>query len=157
MNQPARKHTSTDATDATRCQHRTPAGRRCRSSRSSAASGFCARHSAIEKQRHSADLSADLTAVGDTIQSPEAVNQSLAELYTLLAKNRVSPRRAAVLAYISSLQLRTLSATNREKSLRDEVRKKQPPRIIWDIPGPPHEKFADPVGYDAAQRARSSP
>jgi hypothetical protein len=140
MTQLSKNHARTEAADAARCQHRTPAGRRCRSSRSSAASGFCARHSAMQKQRHAADLSADLTAVGDTIQSPEAVNQSLAELYTLLAKNRVSPRRAAVLAYISSLQLRTLSATNREKSLRDEVRKKQPPRIIWDMPCPPYER-----------------
>lgn len=44
-------------------------------------------------------LARNLTAQG--------VNFSLAALYELLAKNRISARRAAVLAYISSLILRT--------------------------------------------------
>ena len=42
------------------------------------------------------------------LQSVEGVHDSLAELYVLLAQDRVSPRRAAVLAYLSSLLLRTL-------------------------------------------------
>ena len=118
-----------------RCRHRTSSGRQCRSRVSGAASRFCPRHSAIQKQRHSADLTAALAA-GDenTFQSAEGINRSLAELFTLLAKDRVSPRRAAVLAYIGSLLLRTLPAI--EKELAADDPKNAAPTIIWDIPGP---------------------
>ena len=58
------------------------------------------------------DIAADLTArlkdIRASMQSTEGVHNSLAELYVLLAQDRVSPRRAAVLAYLSSLLLRTL-------------------------------------------------
>lgn len=123
---------------ALRCQHRTPAGRQCRARSSGAASRLCAAHSAVEKQLDSADLAVALDASGDTFQSAEGINRSLSELFALLAKNRVSPRRAAVLAYIGSLLLRTLPAI--EKELNPEDPKKSAPTIIWDLPCPPHEQ-----------------
>jgi hypothetical protein len=49
-------------------------------------------------------------------------------------------------AYICQLLLNSLGAINREESLRLEESRvqasnaaKRPPRIIWDIPGPPYE------------------
>ena len=128
---------TTTANDTSRCQHRTPSGRQCRFRTSGGASPFCTRHSAFKKLRHSADLAAVLAA-GDekTFQSAEGINHSLAELFTLLAKDRVSPRRAAVLAYIGSLLLRTVSAMEKDAA---QDPKKTSPRIIWDIPAPIHE------------------
>ena len=129
---------TTTANDASRCQHRTPSGRQCRFRTSGAASRFCPRHNAIKKLRHSADLAAVLAA-GDenTFQSAEGINHSLAELFTLLAKDRVSPRRAAVLAYIGSLLLRTLPAIEKETAAAP---KNGPVKVIWDLPCPAHER-----------------
>lgn len=96
----------------TRCRHRTPTGRRCLAPRSSPGFPFCARHRAKQEKLRSSDLAADLTAgfadIRASLQSVEGIHDSLAELYVLLAQDRVSPRRAAVLAYLSSLLLRTL-------------------------------------------------
>jgi hypothetical protein len=91
------------------CCHLSPTGRRCRAARSSPTSCLCPRHRNMEQSARSADLSPDLAArltdIRESLQSVEGVRDSLAELYVLLAQNRVSPRRAAVLAHISNLLL----------------------------------------------------
>ncbi|HMD07142.1 MAG TPA: hypothetical protein VKH63_06370 [Candidatus Acidoferrum sp.] len=48
--------------------------------------------------------------MASSIQTAQGINNSLGTLYKLLAAGYLSPRRAAVLAFINSLQLRTLSA-----------------------------------------------
>ncbi|MGB2590334.1 MAG: hypothetical protein WBG02_03250 [Candidatus Acidiferrum sp.] len=53
----------------------------------------------------------------------------LAKLAQLVVKDRVSTRRAAVLAYITSQLLRTLSAIHREEDSAG-------PQIIFDAPRP---------------------
>src|SRR5215831_14116207 len=47
-------------------------------------------------------------------RTPVAINRSLGELYKLLARDEIAPRRAAVMAYTCSLLLRTLPALDRE-------------------------------------------
>ena len=47
-------------------------------------------------------------------QNAQGINHSLRALYALLAQDRISPRRAAVLAYITSLLLRTLPAIDND-------------------------------------------
>jgi hypothetical protein len=49
-------------------------------------------------------------------QTAQGINHSLHSLYELLAQNRISPRRAAVLAYVSSLLLRTLPQIDADKA-----------------------------------------
>ena len=126
-----------------RCQHRTPTGRQCRGRTSGAASRLCPRHASAENDssRHLADLTAAL-ALGEqhenAFRSAEGLNRSFANLYTLLAEDRVSPRRAAVLAYIGSLLLRTLPAMEKESAPKDP--KNRPVKIIWDIPRPAREQ-----------------
>jgi hypothetical protein len=96
----------------------------------------------LRKHRHAADLSVVLAAGREkTFQSAEGINRSLAELFTLLAKDRVSPRRAAVLAYIGSLLLRTLPAIEKEHAPADP--KNSRPTIIWDLPRPSHERVPE--------------
>jgi hypothetical protein len=60
----------------------------------------------------------------------------------LLAQNRISARRAAVLAYITNQLLRTLSAMEKETAAEDP--KNAPVQIIWDLPCPPHEQRDQP-------------
>ncbi len=91
-----------------RCAHRTPGGRQCRLPVSDARSGFCPQHRAAQQQIEAADHYLHLTTNYHDFQTAQGINHSLHNLYQLLAQNRISPRRAAVLAYINSLLLRTL-------------------------------------------------
>ena len=126
------------------CQHRGTAGRCCRMPVSDPASGFCFRHAAEQKkQNDAADLSAALTGNSEEFRTVEGINQSLGELYKLLAQDRISPRRAAVLAYISNLLLRTVNVMNGEDS------QEEPLRINFDgLPRPIRD--AEPQQSDLA-------
>ena len=125
---------SSSQKDAGRCSHRTPSGRRCRGEVSNAASGLCPRHNAAQKQRRSMDLAELLTLARETFVSAAGINHSLSRIFTLLAEDRVSPRRAAVLAYIGSLALRSLPAMERE--MAGHAPPKLPPKIILDFSKP---------------------
>ncbi len=123
---------SEGAKGAAHCAHRTPSGRRCRLPISDFDTGLCLNHALRHKKdRDLADLASALTGKSEEFQTAAGINRSLSELYTLLAQNRISPRRAAVLAYISNLLLRTLPAIEKENDPdADDV------RIVWDIPRP---------------------
>jgi len=69
------------------------------------------------------------------------------------------PRRDAVTLDICQLLLNSLGAINREECMRLEESRfqalqaqKRPPRIIWDIPGPPYEP-PDPLEAALAKKA----
>ena len=96
-----------------RCQHRTSTGRQCASLAANKVSGLCKRHASIEEAN--ADVSAPLTRQACRFQNAQGINHSLSALYMLLAQDRISPRRAAVLAYISSLLLRSLDAIDNDR------------------------------------------
>ena len=115
------------------CQHRTASGRRCRMAVSEPDSRLCFRHAADQKKdRDLAALAATLTGDAEGFNTPEGINHSLGKLYKLLADNKISSRRAAVLAYISNLLLRTLVVIDhRDKSEGEDER-----QIIIDIPRP---------------------
>jgi len=93
------------------CQHRTPSGRRCRMAVSEPGSRLCSRHAAErQKELDEADLSASLIGGIQEFRSAADINHSLGELYKLQARNKITPRRAAVMAYTCNLLLRTLPA-----------------------------------------------
>jgi len=92
-----------------RCQYRNATGRQCASLAGDRTSGLCLRHAA-NAPASSPDFREALTRDAYDFQRPQGVNNSLGVLYNLLAEGRISPRRASVLAYISSLLLRTLPA-----------------------------------------------
>lgn len=127
---------------AARCLHRTPAGRRCRSEASSESVGLCKRHAASRERQIAGVLTAALAGDGRTFLSAKGINHSLMQLHTLLVKDMISPRRAAVLAYISSLLLRTLPAIEDESKVPGPG--KRPLKIIFDLPHPPYEDEPPP-------------
>ena len=93
-----------------RCQHRSLKGR-CRQLATGPAATLCFDHARAEQQaKNDFTLLAPLVRQTEDFQSAEAVNETLGALHNLLAEGRISPRRASVLAYISSLLLRTLPA-----------------------------------------------
>jgi hypothetical protein len=91
-----------------RCTHHTASGRRCRLSVSDAHSSLCRQHRAEQIQEQSADHHLVLLRNFEDFQTAQGINYSLKHLYELLAQNRISPRRAAVLSHICGLLLRTL-------------------------------------------------
>ncbi len=93
-----------------RCAHRSSGGRRCRLSVSDPRSVFCAQHRSEQLEEEAADHFDLLSQNSQGFQTAQGINHSLHNLYTLLAENRISPRRAAVLSHICGLLLRTLPA-----------------------------------------------
>jgi hypothetical protein len=124
--------------NTSRCTHRSASGSRCRAIPSSG-SPLCAVHAKADAVRCEADdLTATLTGGLDEFTSATPINQFLSRLLLLLAQDRISPRRGAVMAYTANLLLRTLPAMEHENTPPDQ--KKLRPCIIWDLPGPAHER-----------------
>jgi hypothetical protein len=120
--------------DLPRCQHRTCTGRRCRQSVSDSATGLCSKHSNARHNYHDSATTAFLTDGLTEFKSPESINEFLSRLLLALAEERIAPRRAAVLAYITNQLLHSQRAIERNalaQSGQDES-----PEIIIDLPRP---------------------
>src|SRR2546427_9708709 len=68
------------------------------------------------------------------------INHSLGELYKLQARNKITPRRAAVMAYTCNLLLRTLPAIYAEEGAAQD----DGPMVIPDLPRPAYEESSGP-------------
>jgi hypothetical protein len=135
------------------CQQRTPSGRRCRMAVSDPDSGLCARHAAqLQRDLDQVDLAAHLLGDIQEFRSAADINHSLGELYKLQARNKITPRRAAVMAYTGNLLLRTLPAIARDNGLEPQPQKKELILDYSDWPDsrtgsdpldnlPPHPKY----------------
>lgn len=99
----------------THCRHRVRTGAYCRLPVSDPKTGLCFRHASLRLQEvDSGDLSEELVCGIKDFHSAVDINHVLGELYKLLAANKISPRRGAVMAYTCSLLLRTLPAVDEE-------------------------------------------
>ena len=127
-------------TASPRCQHRSLKGR-CRQLATGPASTLCFDHARAEQQaKNDFTLLAPLVRKCEEFQSAEALNETLGALHNLLAEGRISPRRAAVIAYVDSLILRTLPAMAKENGATS---------IIFDMPGPDRDRpQSDPPDRD---------
>src|SRR6267378_3144244 len=99
-----------------RCAHRSSGGRRCRRSVSDPRSVFCPQHRSEQLEEEAADHFSYLSRNFQCFQTAQGINHSLHNLYALLAQNRISPRRAAVLSHICGLLLRTLPQIDADKA-----------------------------------------
>ena len=145
MNQ---KHANSNSTNVSslphvspegRCHHRFINGTRCRLLVPNAESLFCRTHAHLPEHEHApVDLSATLTAGLTEFKSAVPINEFLSRLLLLEAEGRISPRRAAVMAYTCNLILRTLHAI--DKGLHPEDQDER--QIIIDLPRPRRD---DPV------------
>jgi hypothetical protein len=131
--------TASPAHEPSRCARRFSNGKRCRLF-PRPDSAFCARHAAIGE---ASDLAATLTAGLDQFTSAEPINRFLSRLLLLLAQDRISPRRAAVMAYTANLLLRSVSAMGQEAAAAQNPPKRQV-QVIWNLPCPPREREGMP-------------
>ncbi len=116
----------------TTCHHLYPSGRRCRYVLAPD-SLFCIHHidsgfGAIPD----VDLSRHFGTEPLNFKSACEVNDFLCSLARLMIENCISARRASVLAYIASLELRNLPAIDHELGTGDDF----PSRIVFDRPEP---------------------
>ncbi len=127
-------------TPTSRCPYLYPNGKRCSLPGLPVHSGFCLRHSQaiaptaipVPVYNDSEDLSADLLPDLSEFNSGVDINKFLARLLRLVTKGSISPRRAAVLAYITNQLLHSHRAIARETNPGDD----EPQRIIIDMPRP---------------------
>jgi hypothetical protein len=111
-----------------RCRHFTSTGRRCRLAVLDPASGLCFRHVGLQFQASDEDLSPAFLGLLSGFQSASQIHAFLTQVTVLLVQNRVSTRRAAILAYLGQILLRTLPAIEHELDPSD-----QDEEIIIDI------------------------
>jgi hypothetical protein len=119
--------------DGPRCQHHYKNGKRCRLSGSEPQFGLCPSHfrqriaAGLPPTDDSSDLSTELLRSIE-FSSAEDLRAFLTRLLIQMAKGRVSPRRASVLAYITTQLLHTHVAAEKESD--------QPQPFIFDLPRP---------------------
>jgi hypothetical protein len=113
--------------DSSRCRYRSSNGKRCRLPGLESQSGLCSRHflPTVATVPHSPGDSADLSpAFPDLLSgfhSAVSIHAFLTQVTVLLVQNRVSTRRAAILAYLGQILLRNLSAINHEQKDKDKA------------------------------------
>ena len=138
----------TEADETALCRHVDARGHRCRMLVMSPTATLCSHHAQrrLQTQRGSETAAAELLACVSDFGDAASVNRFLGNLVKQVTLRRIPRRDAITLAYICQLLLNSLGAINREDSLRLEESRlqalnaaKRPPKIIWDIPGPPYE------------------
>jgi hypothetical protein len=110
---------NSDAKDANRCSFRFPNGSRCRLSVLDTSTHLCFNHAKLQlQQRDLANLLDELfpglpgNELPDLTQASQ-LNLLLSRIVVLLAEGRISPRRAAVMTFASSLLLRSVVVMDR--------------------------------------------
>ncbi len=106
------------AEPANHCFHSTSDGRQCRMPRWEAHASLCLFHARQEQQLMDLDrVSTEFRSLPGEFKTDADLNSALARLLNLVAHDRVPPRRAATLAYIGHLLLRTLPGVRQEETL----------------------------------------
>jgi hypothetical protein len=124
-----------------RCSYHSPRGSHCHSRVSYPTARLCPRHARTKDYRNpdpslASELLGDLTE----FQSAGEVNQFLSRLLLLLAQDRLSPRRGAVMAYTCNLLLRSLHAIDIENKIAADA----PQQVIFDLVRPKRDDDPPP-------------
>jgi hypothetical protein len=135
-----------------RCRARRRDGRHCRLFAQDPATGLCARHAAYaetlpDELLDTTDLSKQLLVVNEGgYCSADSINAILSNVIELLAKGRISPRRASVITFALSLLLRSVVVVDRKIANTS-------PQFIFDAPRPNR----DPVQPETSAAPGTSP
>lgn len=137
-----------------RCYHFTPTGRRCRSGIRDEGGLYCPRHT-DDLSIRAGDFSELLTEQAGRFDA-QGIHGSLAMLYHVAASGDISPRRAAVLTYMSSLMLRTLpmieiNLQNQCAEMKARIASAHPGAVIRSSVDPASNSitidFDPPIGF----------
>jgi hypothetical protein len=142
--------------DRQRCHARNRDRSHCRLNATDPLTGLCTRHANranADRLDDSIDLSSEILEIEQgSYGSTDNINAILSNLVVLVAKGRISTRRAAVITYALSLMLRSVVTMNREAA-------NTPPQIIFDVPRPDRSEDtpASKTGNDSAAQTPASP
>ena len=122
-----------------RCRARRRDHRQCRLFAQDPVTGLCARHATYAETPpgellDTTDLSKQLLVVNEGgFSSFDSINAILSNVVELLAKGRISPRRAAVITFALSLMLRSVVVMDRRfANSPSEINLDNAPRPIRD-------------------------
>lgn len=133
-----------------RCRARRRDRKQCRLFAQDPATGLCARHAAYaeanpDELQDTTDLSKQLLVVNEGgYCTAESINAILSNVVELLAKGRISPRRASVITFALSLMLRSVIVQDRQ--IADA-----PPQINWGSYRP-HSSEDEPAACTPAHQ-----
>ncbi|HEY4261953.1 MAG TPA: hypothetical protein VGM98_17410, partial [Schlesneria sp.] len=122
--QPLKESTASPRLTATRCQARNRNGSRCRLRAQHPGSPLCRRHAAragtfADTLDDSLDVSVEVFASQEgSYDTTETINAILSNVVELLARGRISTRRASVVTYALSLMLRSVTVADRQALMR---------------------------------------
>lgn len=105
------QHQSQTSKDANRCTFVYANHGRCRRPAQDPQSGLCAQHASAKQPRDTDNLCEDLFGEAHPtklpkLHTPEEISDFLTNVIVLFAEGRITPRRATVLTYASSLLMR---------------------------------------------------
>jgi len=131
--------------------------KQCRLFAQNPATSLCARHAAYaetpDELQDTTDLSKQLLVVNQGgYCSAESINAILSNVVELLAKGRISPRRASVITFALSLLLRSVIVTDRQIA-------NTPPQITWGTyrPGSSQDEPATGAHDNADANSQAHP
>lgn len=116
-----------------RCRARNRDRSQCRLHVQNPATGLCSRHAAqagnsTDTLQDTVDLSAEIfDAQQPVLETAEDINAVISNIVILVAKGRISPRRAAVISYALSLILRSVVILDRKAAPSNHLGR-YPPR-----------------------------
>jgi hypothetical protein len=140
-----------------RCPFVYPNGKRCSSAGLPERDGYCRRHTQPKSAPSDFDdLSSDLLPQPSDFSDTGDIHVFLTRLLSQVTKGRISPRRAAVLAYITNQLLHS------QRVIAQEIAD-QPQQIIFDLPRPketdtaPWRTFLLPTMVQLAKQCHQVP
>lgn len=149
---------SSARTGLARCRSRKRNGARCRLTVQDPATGLCFRHAHLAGQTtdtldDAMDLSSELLSVNEgAYNTTDDINAILSNVVELLAKGRISPRRASVITFALGLMLRSVVVAERQLACA-------PTQIILDAPRPIRDDVVPPAAaqHDPASQHNAAP
>lgn len=144
-----------------RCQHRSPAGRRCSQPICSTSPQFCFTHKAKPEEL----ITAELTEAAGSLSTPEEIHNFLTRVTLLRIQGRLTPKESCAYAYLCQILQRGQREIAFHQKLRDDRAEHQDQQSradsyrSWRLP---HPNRSDPVspeprgGDSPAQEASSS-
>ncbi len=92
--------------ESDRCEFIFPSGNRCRQLRARPSGSFCFNHwQRQQQQEESARIGDEIVGAEGALNTPDGIHKALANVFSNLARNRISARNAAVLGYVGQLML----------------------------------------------------
>jgi hypothetical protein len=89
-----------------RCEFLFADGRRCRMRPADPNLSLCVRHLQVREQQEAAARTGDeIVGAEGALNTPDGIHKALANVFSNLARNRISARNAAVLGYVGQLML----------------------------------------------------